>query len=257
MFESDFAKTEYIEKDNAVLHIWKKEAHFEDYRTPVTESLKMLREHQGSIFVVDARNGFEDVKEDVEWGFDYFLPELKKTGCKIWGFILPEVSEIEGEIDLWTAEVEKNFRVIRAESYEEIIRQASIEFKDTHDFTEEQLKDLFLSVEWSSGHFPDKLVVAMKNYETVYSAWDGDKLVGLISTMDDGIMTAYVHYLLVNPAYQGLKIGRTLVEMTKEHYRDYLRIVLISYDKEAHFYEACGFKKDEGATPMCITSLWT
>ena len=257
MFESDFAKTEYIEKDNAVLHIWKKEAHFEDYRTPVTESLKMLREHQGSIFVVDARNGFEDVKEDVEWGFDYFLPELKKTGCKIWGFILPEVSEIEGEIDLWTAEVEKNFRVIRAESYEEIIRQDSIEFKDTHDFTEEQLKDLFLSVEWSSGHFPDKLVAAMKNYETVYSAWDGDKLVGLISTMDDGIMTAYVHYLLVNPAYQGLKIGRTLVEMTKEHYRDYLRIVLISYDKEAHFYEACGFKKDEGATPMCITSLWT
>ena len=35
-------------------------------------------------------------KEDVEWGFSYFLPELKKTGCKIWGFILPKVSEIEG-----------------------------------------------------------------------------------------------------------------------------------------------------------------
>ena len=53
----------------------------------------------GSVFIVDARNGFEDVKEDVDWGFNYFLPELKKTGCAIWGFILPEVSEIEGEID--------------------------------------------------------------------------------------------------------------------------------------------------------------
>ena len=257
MFESDFAKTEYIGKDNAVLHVWKKEAHFDDYRTPVNESLKMLREHPGSVFVVDARNGFEDVKEDVEWGFDYFLPELKKTGCRIWGFILPEVSDIEGEIDLWTAEVEKNFRVIRAESYEEIIRQSAIGFKDIHDFTEEQLKDLFLSVEWSSGHFPDKLVTAMKNYETVYSAWDKDKLVGMICSMDDGVMTAYVHYLLVNPAYQGLKIGRTLVEMTKQHYQNYLRIVLISYDKEIHFYEACGFKLEEGASPMCITSLWT
>lgn len=257
MFESDFAKTEYIGKDNSVLHVWKKEAHFDDYRTPVNESLKMLREHPGSVFVVDARNGFEDVKEDVEWGFDYFLPELKKTGCRIWGFILPEVSDIEGEIDLWTAEVEKNFRVIRAESYEEIIRQSAIGFKDIHDFTEEQLKDLFLSVEWSSGHFPDKLVTAMKNYETVYSAWDKDKLVGMICSMDDGVMTAYVHYLLVNPTYQGLKIGRTLVEMTKQHYQDYLRIVLISYDKEIHFYEACGFKLDECASPMCITSLWT
>ena len=124
MFESEFAKTEYIEKDGVVFHIWKKEAHFDNYRKPVTESLDLLRENKGSIFIVDARNGFEDVKEDVEWGFEYFLPELKKTGCRIWGFILPEVSDIEGEIDLWTSEIEKNFVVIRAESYEEIIRKA-------------------------------------------------------------------------------------------------------------------------------------
>ena len=124
MFESEFAKSEYIEKDNAVLHVWKKEAHFDDYRDPVKASLEMLREHKNSIFIVDARNGFEDVKEDVEWGFEWFLPELKKTGCKVWGFILPEVSDIEGEIDLWTREVEKNFRVIRAVSYDEIIASA-------------------------------------------------------------------------------------------------------------------------------------
>ena len=79
-----------------------------------------------SVFIVDARNGFEDVKEDVDWGFTFFLPELKKTGCKIWGFILPEVSEIEGEIDLWTKEIEKNFRVIRATSYEEILERIDL-----------------------------------------------------------------------------------------------------------------------------------
>ena len=65
---------------------------------------------------------FEDVQEDVEWGFTYFLPELKKTGCKIWGFILPKASDIEGEIDLWTKEIEKNFCIIRAESYEDILK---------------------------------------------------------------------------------------------------------------------------------------
>ena len=123
MFDSDFAKSEYIEKDNVVFHTWKKEAHFDDYRKPVEASLEILREHKKSVFIVDARNGFEDAKEDVEWGFSFFLPELKKTGCTIWGFILPEISDIEGEIDLWTKEIEKNFRVIRATSYEEIVKQ--------------------------------------------------------------------------------------------------------------------------------------
>lgn len=120
-FESEFARVEYIEKDNAVFHIWKKEAHYDDYRAPVMASLELLRKHKNSVFIVDARNGFEDVKEDVDWGFGYFLPELKKTGCTTWGFILPELSDIEGEIDLWTKEITKNFRVVRATSYDEIL----------------------------------------------------------------------------------------------------------------------------------------
>jgi len=124
-FESDFARVDFIEKDNVVFHTWKKEAHFDDYRAPVTASLELLRAHKDSIFIVDARNGFEDTKEDVEWGFNYFLPEMKKTGCKLWGFILPEFSRIEGEIDLWTAEIEKNFRVIRGTSYDEVFKLAS------------------------------------------------------------------------------------------------------------------------------------
>lgn len=132
-----------------------------------------------------------------------------------------------------------------------------IRYNDTHNFNKEQLQDLFLSVEWSSGHYPDKLVVAMKNFKTVYSAWDNDKLVGMICVMDDGIMTAYVHYLLVNPNYHGMKIGRTLVDMVKQKYSDYLRIAIIAYDDEVHFYEICGFKKSDNASPMFITSLWT
>lgn len=133
----------------------------------------------------------------------------------------------------------------------------SIIYKDTHDFTADKLQELFLSVEWSSGQYPNKLAVAMKNYKTVFSAWDGDRLVGMICAMDDGVMTAYVHYLLVNPEYQNMKIGRTLVEMVKEKYADYMRIALIAYDDEIHFYENCGFKKSDDSTPMFITTLWT
>ena len=132
-----------------------------------------------------------------------------------------------------------------------------ITYKDIHDFTEEDLKDLFLSVDWSSGHFPDKLVIAMKNFETVCSAWDGEKLVGMVCAMDDGIMTAYVHYLLVHPDYQLKGIGKELVERIKNHYKDYLRIVVVAYDEELKFYEYCGFEKAEDASAMFITELWT
>ena len=45
-----------------------------------------------------------------------------------------------------------------------------ITYKDIHQFDQQQLQDLFLSMEWSSGHFPDKLVVAMRNFETVFTA---------------------------------------------------------------------------------------
>lgn len=133
----------------------------------------------------------------------------------------------------------------------------SLTYKDTHDFTAAELEDLFLSVDWSSGHYPEKLLVAMKNFETVISAWDNDTLVGMICAMDDGIMNAYIHYLLVRPEYQGRGIGKTLVEKAKEKYRDYLRIILVAYNKELSFYERCGFKKSDDCSPMFITDLWT
>ena len=133
----------------------------------------------------------------------------------------------------------------------------NITYKTTHDFTATELQNLFLSVNWSSGHYPDKLSAAVKNYETVFTAWGGDKLIGLICAMDDGVMTAYVHYQLVNPDYQGLGIGKKLVELIKEHYKDYLQIVIVAYNEVVGFYESCGFKKADDASPMFITTLWT
>lgn len=133
----------------------------------------------------------------------------------------------------------------------------AIEIRETHEYTAEQLENLFLSVEWSSGHYPERLVKAMRNFETVYAAWDGNTLAGLICAMDDGSMTAYVHYLLVRPEYQGMGIGKRLVEHVKERYADYLRIVVIAYDDEVGFYENCGFEKSNVSSPLFITSLWT
>lgn len=133
----------------------------------------------------------------------------------------------------------------------------NIEYKNTKNFTAQELQDLFLSVEWASGHYPEKLVIAMKNSRTIFSAWNENKLIGLISVMDDSVMNAYIHYLLINPVFQARGIGKELVRMTTEKYKNYLRIILIAYEKETGFYQHCGFNLGEGKTPMFITSLWT
>jgi GNAT superfamily N-acetyltransferase len=132
-----------------------------------------------------------------------------------------------------------------------------ITYKDTKIFKPEELQDLFLSAKWSSGHYPEKLVIAMKNSSLVFTAWNNENLIGLVNILDDGIMTAYVHYFLVNPEYQGQGIGKELARLVSEKYKDYLRIVLIAYDKEVDFYKQCGFTAGEESTPMFITSLWT
>jgi GNAT superfamily N-acetyltransferase len=133
----------------------------------------------------------------------------------------------------------------------------NIQYKTTKNFSENELKELFLSVNWSSGNYPEKLVKAMENSSSVFSAWDGEKLVGLINILDDGIMTAYAHYLLITPEYQHIGIGENLIKLVTEKYKDYLRIILIAYDKEIGFYEHCGFTVGEEKVPMFITSLWT
>ena len=80
-------------------------------------------------------------------------------------------------------------------------------YNDTREFSPEALEELFLSVQWESGNHPERLAKALRHYGAVFSAWDGSRLAGLVAAMDDGTMTAYVHYLLVHLRYQGCGIG--------------------------------------------------
>jgi len=126
----------------------------------------------------------------------------------------------------------------------------NVVYKDSQIFKPKELQDLFLSVGWASGNHPEKLAEAMKNSGAVFSAWDGDKLIGLINALDDGIMTAYVHFLLVNPEYHGKGIGKELLRLVMEKYKDYLRILLISEENATEFYQNSGFVADKTTTAM-------
>ena len=121
-FDSEFSNVKYLAEDNIVLLTWKKFCCYEDYRNPTIFALELLKKYPNSNFVVDARNGFEDEKEDVEWGFSILLPAMSNTDCKNVVFIMNEVNEIEAEMDMWTQEFMKYFTVNKVKCYEEAVR---------------------------------------------------------------------------------------------------------------------------------------
>lgn len=127
----------------------------------------------------------------------------------------------------------------------------SIRYTDERGFTAEQLEKLFLSVNWESGKFPEKLKKALDNSAAVFTAWDGDRLVGLANALDDGELTAYVHYLLVDPAYQGKGIGTALLELMKKKYADYFHFFLLAeHESLVSYYERTGFEKEQGVSAL-------
>ena len=121
-YDSEFSNVKYMAEDNIVFLTWKKFCCYDEYRNPTTFALELLKKYPNSNFVVDARNGFEDDKADVEWGFSFLLPEMTKTVCKYVVFIMNEVNDIEEEMDIWTKEFMKYFTVKKVECYEDAVK---------------------------------------------------------------------------------------------------------------------------------------
>ena len=133
---------------------------------------------------------------------------------------------------------------------------AAITYRETKDFTERELERLFLSVGWESGRYPEQLRRGMKNSGVVISAWDGEKLIGLVRGLDDGETVAFLHYLLVAPAYQGSHIGQELMERILEKYRHMLHVKIMPSDpKTIPFYERFGFVAGGNYTAMELNQM--
>lgn len=74
--------------------------------------------------------------------------------------------------------------------------------------------------------------------------------------IDDSEMTAYLHYLLVHPDYQGMGIATQLLYKVKQKYKDYLYInVMPEESKNVAFYEKHGFRTMEDGAAMQIVHL--
>ena len=112
----------------------------------------------------------------------------------------------------------------------------NIIYTEEKKFTEENVQELFLSVNWISGEYPKRLYKALLNSSTVITAWDNSKLVGLIRVLDDSEMLAYIHYVLVHPEYNKKGIATTMVKMVKKNIKTFFILNLCQKKEKMQFF---------------------
>ena len=118
-----------------------------------------------------------------------------------------------------------------------------IKYTEEMTCTKEDLKDLYLSVNWNSGKHPEKLYESVKNSTYKIFAYDDDKLIGLVTGLSDNCINLFISYLVVTPKYQNQKIGTTLLNKIVSK-REFNRIQLITESKDKNFYLKNGFIED-------------
>ena len=127
-----------------------------------------------------------------------------------------------------------------------------ITYKGMKAISPSDLKDLYNSVQWFAyTRDLNDLEQAIRQSLCVITAWDDQKLVGLVRVVGDGLTIIYIQDLLVQPNYQNQKIGTTLMTTVLNRYKQVRQRVLLTDDAPdvRKFYEKNGFiSADQGNT---------
>jgi GNAT superfamily N-acetyltransferase len=128
----------------------------------------------------------------------------------------------------------------------------NIEIKETKEIHKDEIIELYKANKWSSAEKPDLLYHALINSDSLITAWDGDRLVGLGNAISDGYLVVYYPHLLVHPDYQGKGIGRMIVDRFQKKYGHFHQQMLTADGKAIDFYRKCGFEKAGSTQSMWI-----
>lgn len=108
-----------------------------------------------------------------------------------------------------------------------------------------QIDGLFVG--WPKPPSYDKLVEVMDaSYRRVW-ALDGDRVVGYINAISDGVLTAFIPWLEVHPDYQNQGIGAELLRRVTDELNGMYSIDLVCDDELVPYYEKLGWMGISGA----------
>lgn len=127
-----------------------------------------------------------------------------------------------------------------------------IKISTKKDIPLEKIILLYTLNNWSSSKKPYLLHKALKNSDSLISAWHGDDLIGLGNAITDGYLVVYFPHLLVHPDWQKKGVGSMIVEALKERYKDFHMLMLTADADSVSFYEKTGFQKAGNTQSMWI-----
>ena len=122
----------------------------------------------------------------------------------------------------------------------------------------DQLYNLFKLAGWTEGSETDEMLINFNvpfiNSTLVVSAWDNERLVGVVRVLSDKIIRSVIYDLVVDPEYQGQGIGKELVKRCIRHY-PYTEWLVQTTENIAGYYEKMGFKRYKHVV-LSIPSKW-
>ena len=107
---------------------------------------------------------------------------------------------------------------------------------------------LYTAVGWTNyTDRPEMLAAAYRNSLCVLGAYAGEKLIGVIRVVGDGVSIVFVRDLLVLPEYQRQGVGTQLLRAMMEQYADVYQIELLTDNtpKTTAFYESLGLTRSD------------
>jgi len=81
----------------------------------------------------------------------------------------------------------------------------------------EELARVLRSADWATGRDDDVIRRALESTAVVVTAWRGDRCVGILRVISDGIYRALIEDVVIDPDARGQGIGRGLVEFALSH----------------------------------------
>lgn len=111
---------------------------------------------------------------------------------------------------------------------------------------------------WAKNRTLEDIEIAIANSNAVVSVWDNERLIGSARATSDGIYRATIWDVVIHPEYQGLGLGRKLVETLISHpLLNRVERVYLMTTHQQKFYEKIGFTENQTTTMVLSNSHLT
>ena len=128
----------------------------------------------------------------------------------------------------------------------------SIHYRDTREFSIEDVIELYRTNNWSSAEKPELLNLALRHCHSLITAWAEDRIVGLGNAISDGHLVVYYPHLLVHPDFRRRGIGSEIMRRLIARYRGFHQHMITADCRALEFYRKCGFERADATQSLWI-----